>query len=157
MRPGANPFNGVSMNKKAGLIALYSAILCIIALGLVAATVPPARLMRLTVINKSGRKVEIRLTGMDQGGFYYLHVPEGDRQTPFEQIFTVFPDHYSSTLYYVEIWDPVYGFHCASRSQRLDLTRNVRVVVVECDRRVPNVGEPPSTIKYGGHAQKRGR
>jgi hypothetical protein len=58
-------------------------------------------------------------------------------------------DQYSSTLYYIELWDPVYGYSCSSMDQILDITRNIKVVVSECTRTFPNGGEPPSIIKYG--------
>ena len=135
-----------------------SLILLLALATLVSAGAAPARLARLTVVNKSGRAVEIRLTGVELGASYYLHVPLGIRESPQEQVFTVVRDRYSSTLYYVELWDPVYGYSCASKSQTLDLVRNVKVIVLECDRRVPNRGESPSLIKYGGgsgHIQPR--
>ena len=115
------------------------------------------RLVRLTVINKSGLDIEISLTGNYEEEFYYLRVPEGDRTSPTEVVFTVIPDEYSSQLYYVELWDPVYGYTCTSESKILDITRNTRLVVTECDQDAPNAGEPPAITKYGAVQVKRGR
>jgi len=109
----------------------------------------PRVVKNLTVINKSGRAIEISLTGTETDNFYYLRVPAGDRIAPVERVFEIFPDVYRSQLHYVELWDPVYGYSCGSKSQTLDLTRNVRVVVLECERNAPNNGEPPSMLKYG--------
>jgi hypothetical protein len=124
--------------------------LCLIALTLVSASTPAGRLVTLTVINKSGRAIELSLTGKGTGSFYYLRVPAGDREVPTEKDFTVLADQYSSTLHYVELWDPVYGYTCKSKSQSLNLTRQVRLFVLECEISPANAGEPPSIVKYGG-------
>lgn len=102
----------------------------------------------LTVINKSGLAVEISLSGAELENTYYLRVPAGDRTAPTVKTFEIVRDQYTSTLYYVELWDPVYGYSCSRDSQRLDLTRNVRVVVTECDRNASAPGES-SMLKYG--------
>ena len=115
------------------------------------------RLVRLTVINKSGMDIELSLTGKNQEEFYYLRVPEGDRSSPTEVVFTVVPDEYSSQIYYVELWDPVYGATCGLESQTLDVSGNVRLVVTECTMTPPNNGEPPAIIKYGAPQVKKGR
>lgn len=140
------------MNKKNKLLVLLLLMFALLSMG--AST---GRLTRLTVINKSGRDIEMSLSGRELDQVYYLRVSEGSRQSPTEKVFTVTPDVYTSILYYVELWDPVYGYQCASRTQRMDLNRNVRVVVLECDRKYINAGEPPSMLKYGGRAQKKGR
>ncbi len=128
----------------------------IVTSGLISARVAPVRLNKLTIINKSGRDIEISLTGEKLEQFYYLRVAGGSRLIPVEKIFTVVPDNYSSTLYYVEILDPVYGYQCESKSQNLDLNRNVALTVIECDRTPANAGEKPVILKYGGQF-KRGR
>jgi len=130
------------MNKK----LLYIAILALVALGAMPADGP---LKRLTVINRSEMEIAIRLNGSENEIFYYLRIPAGEELTPTERVFTVVGDQYSSTLYYIEPWDPIYGYRCSSTNRNLDLTRNVRVIVQECDRPFPNAGEPPTIIKYG--------
>jgi hypothetical protein len=125
---------------------LFISLLTLLALGARPANGP---LKRLTVINKSGMDIAIRLTGSDSENFYYLRIPAADRTTPTAKVFTVVRDRYSSTLYYIELWDPVYGFSCSSMDQILDITRNVKVIVSECDRIFPNAGEPPAIIKFG--------
>ncbi|MEW5869345.1 MAG: hypothetical protein AB1894_08725 [Chloroflexota bacterium] len=108
----------------------------------------------LTVINKSGMVVEISLSGANLENAYYLRVPTGDRTVPTVKTFEIVRDQYASTLYYVELWDPVYGYSCSRDSQQLDLTRNVRVVVTECDRNASAPGEP-SMLKYGAPRHPR--
>jgi hypothetical protein len=132
-------------------------ILLILAMGLTSIASSTGRLMRLTIINKAGRKIEISLTGKNHGLFYYLHIPEGSTLSPTEKVFTIIPDLYSSNLYYVELWDPVYGNQCGTKGQTLDVTRNVVVMVLPCDRTPANGGEFPSLVKFGGRAGKRGR
>ncbi len=112
------------------------------------------KLKRLTVVNMSGLPIDLRLSGSYQGYYYYLRVPAGDRTTPFEKTFTVQPDNYSATVFYQELWDPVYGYQCTSKSQNLDLTHNTRVIVFECTRRPANNGEPPAIVKFGAGGRR---
>ncbi len=115
------------------------------------------KLARLTVINKSGLPVELRLTGVTTGQFYYLRIPTGDRLLPTETVYTVLRDEYQSQLYYVELWDPVYGSKCGSKSMPLDIRHNVRLTVLECELSHVPPGEAPAIIKYGFSAGKRKR
>ena len=115
----------------------------------------PLRLARLKVVNKSGMQLEISLTGKDFEYFYYLRVPEGTRDWPAEQNYTLVPDTYSSSVYFVELWDPVYGHECSDKAQSLSVTRDVVMTVQACKFTPPNGGEPPAWIKYGGHNTKR--
>jgi hypothetical protein len=126
---------------------------------LIAAKYEPVKLIRLTIINKSGLDIEIELTGSCEDtdeDHYFLRVPEGSRFFPTEKVFTILPDKYTMSVYYVELWDPVYGTDCSSRSQKVDATRNVRVVISECTITPPNAGEP-SMLKLGGSGGRRGR
>ena len=125
---------------------LFISVLALFALGVMPVDGP---LKRLTVINKSEIDIAIQLMGSESENFYYLRIPAGELITPTEKVFTVVRDQYSSTLYYIEPWDPIYGVSCNSTSRNLDLNRNVRVIVQECDRPFPNAGEPPAIIKYG--------
>lgn len=112
---------------------------------------------RLTVINKSDMAIEISLSGKNLEYKYYLRIPEGSVDAPIIETFTVVQDQYSSSIYYVELWDPVYGAQCGTKGQSMDITRNVRVVVLPCTWTPPNGGEPPSIFKYGGHNRRCGR
>jgi hypothetical protein len=114
-------------------------------------------LKRLTVINKSGMELELELTGTCDENWYYLHVPEGTHMDPSTTVFTITPDVYSMTANYIELWDPVYGYTCGDTSSHsVDVTRNVRIVILECNLKPPNGGEP-SMIKLGGASGRRGR
>jgi hypothetical protein len=132
----------------------------LLALVLMAVMSGSTRLVRLTIVNKSGLAIEIELTGSleecDEDYHYYLRVPEGDRLWPEEKVFTILPDKYTMSVYYVELWDPVYGYDCSSQSGTINATRNVRVVVSECTYTPPNAGEP-SMVKLGGSGRRRGR
>ncbi len=120
-------------------------------------TKPLQRLVRLTVTNKSGRAIEMRLSGSCLEEFYYLRIPEGDRFSPAEMVFTVTPDIYISSVYYVELWDPVYGNQCSMKGQSLDVRHNVHLIVFECESTPVNAGEPPAIVKYAGRNFKRMR
>ena len=123
---------------------LFVSILTMLAL-----SARPLALKRLTIVNKSGLDIEIRLTGIEFENNYYLRIPAGNRNFPTKRVFSVVRDQYNSILYYIELWDPVYGYSCSSMDQLLVITRNVKVTISECDRTFPNAGEPPSIIKYG--------
>ena len=112
------------------------------------------RLVDLTVVNKSGLPVEIKLTGSDEENYYYLKVPRGYRDAPTEKVFTVVPDTYSAVSYYIEPWDPVYGYDCSSRSSTLAATKNIRVTIMECDRASRHGGET-SIVKFGMRTGRR--
>jgi len=128
-------------------------LICILSLGLVAAKCPKP-LKRLTVINKSDMAIEISMTGKELEEKYYLRIPEGSQQFPTEKEFTVLSDTYTSSIYYVELWDPVYGATCSNKSQTLELTHNVRVTVLPCLTPPPNGGEPTHILKYAERNQR---
>jgi len=125
-------------------------VIGLLALLTTAAKKPPVRMAQLTVINKANLKVEIKLTGKYQENTYYFRIPKGNYTLPVEKTFSIVPDTYSSNLYYIKLWDPVYGYSCSSKSQTLEVKHNVRVIVLPCDRTPVNGGEAPSLIKYGG-------
>ncbi len=76
---------------------------------------------------------------------------------PVEQAFTVVPDTYPSSVYFVELWDPVYGHKCTDKAQILDMRRNAVLIVFACAFTPPDAGEQPSLVRYHGRAIKRGR
>lgn len=129
-------------------------ILAVLALLLISAAEIPSKLVRLTIVNKSGMDIEVSLNGKDFEQFYYLKVAEGSRMLPTEQTFTVTPDEYQVDAYFVELWDPVYGASCEDRQASVDMTHNTRLIVFECDTTPPNAGEAPK-IKLGGSHRRR--
>ena len=123
--------------------------LCLLSLFLMGSDRDSIKLVRLTIVNKSGLKLEVRLTGDCEINQYYLHVPEGNRQSPYHAIFTIIPDRYVVQPYYIELWDPVYGYSCSTpSSQTIDIKRNMRIVIVECDR-TPRKPNEDNIVKFG--------
>lgn len=108
-------------------------LLALLAVFLISASEP--RLVRLTVINGSDLPIALQLIGQEEEEMYYLPVGEGSVSGPQEKVFTIIEDVYALQLYYVETWDPVYGFQCDTPAPSLlRATRNMRVVVKDCDR-----------------------
>ena len=106
------------------------------------------RTVRVTMINKSGMPVEVRMTGTYREKIYYLRLPDGDRSYPTEAYADVVPDKYSFEIFYVELWDPVYGTKCGEGSNFAEVTHSTRLTVLECSNKTPNNGEPPAILKY---------
>ena len=129
-------------------------VLVLLALSLLSANPKPSRLIRLTVVNRSGLPLEISLTGNIQineyeKNTYYLRVPKNVLPNYVVREFTIIPDKYSMKFYYVELWDPVYGTHCSAATQMVEAFHNTRVVVPVCTYSPPNHGEP-SMLKIRG-------
>jgi hypothetical protein len=81
--------------KKVSLLVL----LAIVATSLLMAAIPTT-VVRLTIINKSGYDVFMKLEGSAvTNQFYYLTVPSGTRDTPTVKVFTVMSDVYTRTTW----------------------------------------------------------
>jgi len=81
--------------KKVSLLVL----LAIVASTLMMAAIPTT-MVRLTMINKSGFDVYMKLEGSAvTEAFYYLTVPSGDRDVPTIKVFTVMVDVYKRTTW----------------------------------------------------------
>jgi hypothetical protein len=120
---------------------------------------PPGKLIRLTMVNKATLPIEISLTGSIENNDYYLRVGPASEKAATTKDFTIIPDKYSVTVYYIELWDPVYGKHCSNKSQSIQAKHNLRVSVPPCKYAPPNKGEP-AMVKIGGSKKcraKRGR
>jgi hypothetical protein len=119
-------------------------LIALLASNLIAAKGWPGKQYELRVINRSGVKVEIKLTGIsDENAFYYLHVPKGDVEMPYEKTFAIDSGDYKMQVYFIEIYDPVYGYSCRSASAAtLQMTRQVEVFINSCNARPRNHGEP---------------
>jgi hypothetical protein len=128
---------------------------------------PTMDIKRLTVINKSGNDVMIKLEGSDIGQqFYYLTIPAGTKEWPTVQDYTVLEDIYKRTTWYGEGDNA----QCVGWSSTgwLNMGRNVRLVFTPCYTDPPNAGEPTmekvvyykyAYVKYGstdGDAQRCG-
>jgi len=92
---------------------------------------PSLRIVKLTVINKSGNEVMIKLEGSDVGKqFYYLTVAAGSKDWPTVEVFTVLEDVYKRTTWYGEGNNPT----CVGLSSTgwLVMDRNNRLVFTTC-------------------------
>jgi hypothetical protein len=111
----------------------------------------PVKLIKLTLINKAEIPVAVQLIGQsDNDYYYYLQVPEGDREDPQERTFTIASDYYNMQVYYVETYDPVYGFDCQpTMRNELRAVRNIRVVFLPCSLTGMRFGDPDKTDLNG--------
>ena len=122
-------------------------ILAVIAVMLIGAKGSP--LIRLTIRNKSGQQIAVRLTKDDLSRFYYLHVPAGDSYNPNDVTFTVVKDIYRMRIFYFLESDPETGYECIlTRNAVLLARRNIRVTVTQCFGYPPTRGEP-TQVKMG--------
>jgi hypothetical protein len=81
--------------KKVSLLVL----LAIVASTLLMAAIPTT-VVRLTIINKSGYDVYMKLEGSKiTEAYYYLTVPSGTRDEPYVKVFTVMSDLYTRTTW----------------------------------------------------------
>ena len=128
-------------------------ILLVVAVVMIAslllASGPALRVVRLTVINKSGNDVFLKLEGSDIGKqFYYLTIPAGTKTFPTVRVFTVVEDVYTRTTTYGEgKYDACVG---VSSSGQLVMASNVRLNFVPCA-----YGTPTRRVEYC-QAQKTG-
>jgi hypothetical protein len=91
-------------------------------------------LVRFTVVNQSPFPLGISLTGLFTESTYYLHVPEGDPEFPVERTFTIARDEYQMQVYYIDLWDPVYGYTCTTgQGGTLNAMKNNTITVKHCN------------------------
>ena len=128
-------------------VLILTTLLTLLSMG---ASPAAAKLVRLTIVNKSGLPLEIKLTGENVENFYYLRIPAGDRVSPTEVEFTIARDTYQMQPYYIELWDPVYGASCGGAGSKTMLAfRSIRVTFLECDYTPRRKGEP-GVLKWPG-------
>lgn len=109
--------------KKVSLILLLVIVLSTVLMAQV-----PTKMVRLTVINKSGDDVFIKLNGSnisDPPFFYYLTIPTGDSDSPSIKVFTIMSDVYNR-----ETW-ACNEFRTAGT---LIVTGNLRLTFTPCGR-----------------------
>jgi hypothetical protein len=101
-------------------------------------------------------EIAVQMEGEEREQFYYLRFPQGDADTPAVQTFTLVPDTYSLQVYYLELWDPVYGASCTdAAAPSLELNRNIQMVFKECGVTPRRPSETP-LLKFGSMS-RRGR
>lgn len=115
-------------------------------------------LVRFTVVNESPFPLGISLTGTFTESFYYLHVPEGDPEFPVERTFTIARDEYQMQVYYIDLWDPVYGYTCSSGpGGLLNAKKNNSITVKHCNASTAggsrNREENPATPRALGRVE----
>lgn len=98
-------------------------------------------LIKLTLINKSEMPIAVQMQGIYQETFYYLNVESGSRIDPVIREFTIPRDAYNLQLYYIETYDPVYGFKCSASATQIEILSNTRIVFLPCGEQPPNPGE----------------
>jgi len=104
--------------KKVSMLVL----LAIVATTLLMAAIPTA-VVRLTMINKSGGDVYMKLEGSAlTGQFYYLTVPAGTREEPVVKVFTIMSDLYQRTTWECGV----------QNSGTLLVDGNIRLTFVPC-------------------------
>lgn len=122
---------------------IYLVIVVCLLGGPLAAVKQPFKLIRLTIINKSNMAVGVKLTGKTLEQFYYLKVEKGSRISPTIGQFTVVQDTYVAQVYYIEYWDPVYGYRCGSTpTSQLDVMHPSRLTLLPCGEQGRYSGEP---------------
>jgi len=125
-------------------------LLSILTLLFVGACPAPTRLVRLTIISKSDVKVAVQLTGVDDTTkFYYFLLPKASRELPVELTFTIIPQRYDAKVWYLYIYDPVYGLKCNDNpGSKADLTRNIRLTILQCGSSVRHNNPEPGFYIY---------
>ena len=130
-------------------------LLPLLTLLLMGAKQPPRETVTFTIINKAERDIAISLKGQDwpctnscdslKGQIYYLTVPSGTNDQPSVKTFEIEKNTYGMQLYYIQTWDPVYGFKCPiPKPNSLMAIRNLRLTVLPCDQypKCKAIGEP---------------
>jgi hypothetical protein len=121
-------------------------ILCIMSLFLIGAKEPIA-VARFTIINKSGMDIAVQLTNFktdpEDKLFYYLKVEAGENETISQKTFIIEKDSYFLQLFYLETYDPVYGYRCDTQQPtKLFFFRNTRITFLPCGFNACSPGEP---------------
>ncbi len=126
---------------------LYYLLIVVLAASLIGAR--RTELASLTIRNKSGQQIAVRLITPDHSVFYYLTVPANEPHTIVDKTFTITKTAYAMRLYYYLPSDPATGYECPeARNTRLVAGRNIRITVTPCFRLPLNRGEP-TQIKFG--------
>lgn len=120
----------------------------LISLGMLTAFYPkrPNNFSELTIINKSGVKLGIQLIDpLDSENVYFLTIEKGSRAEPSQKTFEIKASTYGMVVFYMETWDPVYGFpKCKGMVMKSKFIASgvQRLVFTECNRMPRNPGEP---------------
>ncbi len=135
------------------MLRQYAAVIITSILSLFLLGAEPMGLARLTLINKSGMEIAVQLKSITtpcltknetpQSRFYYLPVPEGSKEVPSVKEYTIERHTYTMQVFYIETYDPVYGFHCFQPlPNAILMRRDMKVIIGKCSALPPNAGEP---------------
>jgi hypothetical protein len=105
--------------KKVSLLILIAILISSLFLAAI-----PTKMVRLTVINKSGYDVYMKLEGSPvTEAYYYLTIPAGDRSVPYIKVFTIMEDLYTRTTWQCD---------GAKSSGTLIVDGNIRLTFIPC-------------------------
>lgn len=135
MREPIDKFASLSKNNYSrNVMKKYLPWFLILTVLLSAARTKNLDLVRFTVVNQSPFPLGISLTGLFTESIYYLSVPEGDPEFPVERTFTIARDEYQMQVYYIDMWDPVYGYTCTTgQGGTLNAKSNSSITVKHCN------------------------
>jgi len=131
--------------KKILFVTTLFALLCL------GAKKPLTPTVQFTIINESGMNIAVQLSATVKdctdhcdtlnSRFYYLSVPKGEQEWPTTRTYEIDRGNYKLRLYYLETYDPVYGFECGGGgSLNLNATHYNSLVVMPCDKPAANGG-----------------
>ena len=92
----------------------------------------PLRLVRLTVINKSGHTIYMKLEGLKSEQFYYLTIPKGTKSSPNESTYTLVQDVYDRTTWYGPGDGDCEGWKTTGE---LFMTKHIKINFIPCGYR----------------------
>lgn len=120
----------------------------ILALFLMGSKPVDQRLVKLTIINKSGEELFITLDNIEpyyeNNVTYSFTIPPGTKTKPVVRQFTIYRDIYNMVFYYIREWDPVYQYSPCNQAPHesvLDATKNQRFTFTSCNQTPPPPGE----------------
>jgi len=114
----------------------------------------------LTVINKSGNALQVKMIGKEYGKVLYVAVPEGSRDFPVEEQYSIWRDTYTVYVWYAskvdedgivsELTPCTLGIDQDLKDYDLYKIKAdksaVRLVVTECGMPLPNAGDSGSRM-----------
>lgn len=143
-------------------ILLLSALFALLCLG---AKKPLTPTVQFTIINELGMNIAVQLSATvknctencdtPHSKFYYLSVPKGEEEWPTTRTYEIDKGNYGLQLYYLETYDPVYGYTCGGGgSLNLDATHYNVLTVKPCDKPAANGGEEGKYKLPGGGGRR---
>ena len=105
-------------------------------------------LVKLTIINKSGEELSLRLDNIEpyyeNHIIYNFKIPIGNKTNPTVRVFTIYKDIYTMQVSFFREWEPVYQYTpCNPGPHKIDYfaTTNQRFTFTKCTQSPPRPGE----------------